>query len=284
MSTLEKIKTIIFTSIFSFISCNNRTDKYFGHFKKPKTLIKLKELQDKKIVDWYDLEFGIAYDVHYSVTPLDVIPFARTGSNGIHFGFLTDFNNVTNLDNAYIVSVATSYDPPVNIVAENIDEFLSMVITAESSVLLADIYKSDKDFENKKQERYSDDLYKQDRENTIELLQNEFKSIKLEQLVERVNQIRKKRDSSITIKTMDGIGIICKENSTIQEFNYSENPNEVKLFLETANKQSRIKFYRNATFRYILSKNYDDEIRNIIIDFLNKDGFLREARILKECY
>ena len=46
--------------------------------------------------------------------------------------------------------------------------------------LLADIYKSDKDFENRKQERYSDDLYKQDRENTIELLQNEFKSIKLE--------------------------------------------------------------------------------------------------------
>ncbi len=36
-------------------------------------------------------------DDSYSITPPDLIPFANTGGDGIHFGFLTDFGSVSTL-------------------------------------------------------------------------------------------------------------------------------------------------------------------------------------------
>lgn len=102
---------------------SNAQDLFFGDYKKPELLIKLEDFQSKGTT-WEHLGFYIDFDHHYSITPLDVIPFAGTGGNGIHFGFLTDFGNAKDLENAPIVLISPSNDPPLKLVANNIKDFL----------------------------------------------------------------------------------------------------------------------------------------------------------------
>jgi hypothetical protein len=56
----------------------------------------------------------------YFITPPDLITFISTGGDGIHFGFLTDFGQVEDLEEAYIVCVSPTNDPPLKIVARNL--------------------------------------------------------------------------------------------------------------------------------------------------------------------
>jgi hypothetical protein len=68
---------------------------------------------------------------------LDVISFARPGMDGIHYGFLTDFGSIDDLENASIVRVSPmDFDDPVKIVARNIHD--SLRILGYSSVELMD--------------------------------------------------------------------------------------------------------------------------------------------------
>lgn len=73
----------------------------FGEFKQmPPTLQKLQKLQSDLEKEGYSLDaLGLMLDTEdhsYYVTPCDVITFASTGVDGIHFGLLTDFGSVTN--------------------------------------------------------------------------------------------------------------------------------------------------------------------------------------------
>ena len=55
-------------------------------------LIELEERLNKKEHSLDPIGFmPITQHFSYWITPPDVIPFAHTGGNGIHFGFLTDF-------------------------------------------------------------------------------------------------------------------------------------------------------------------------------------------------
>jgi hypothetical protein len=71
----------------------------YGKYPIPKMLDKLiqfqEQLKDEGLLPYGDL-LGVYFkydgiDARYLNTPLDVISFAWPGSDGIHFGFLTDF-------------------------------------------------------------------------------------------------------------------------------------------------------------------------------------------------
>ncbi len=260
-------------------------EKYFGNYEIPATLEKLRLLEEYHIASWASFGFGISYDHHYSVTPLDVIPFLGTGSNGIHFGFLTDFDPDIDLNEAYIVCVAPTYDPPVNIVARNIDEFLSLINSTYESTVLADKYIDENDFQEAVD--YARDSIFLDldgynhREKNRRLLEKEFGAVPIENAYQVIKDTRKLRASQITTETTDGIGMRLKSKESIEEFNYSKDLDEVAEFLGNTNLNSRLKFYRNATFHYILSDGYDDEIKYLMMIHLKNDGFIREAKILE---
>ncbi len=87
-------------------------------------------------------------DSRYLNTPLDVISFATPGSDGIHYGFLTDFGQVEDLEKAYIVRVSPmDFDEPVKIIARNIDDFMRILCFSPIVLDLVDISTSESDFE-----------------------------------------------------------------------------------------------------------------------------------------
>lgn len=61
--------------------------------KIPDLIQEIKLLQDSNILNGEEFEFWIDFqsESRHSICPIDAIPFASTGNNGIHFAFLTDF-------------------------------------------------------------------------------------------------------------------------------------------------------------------------------------------------
>lgn len=269
-------------NILSFLGCKKQ-ESNFGSYEKPKILEKLESYQNNKKANWENLEFWIDYDIRYSITPIDVIPFASTGNNGIHFGFLTDFGLIKDLNKAPIVSIASSYDPPINIIAKDIRQFLSFVVYAEQSSLLADTYKNDKALELRKIEYLKlqmEDKAVLERKNTIQILKDTFGIEKEDNIISKTNLIKNEREKAIGTKTSDGIGIKFENNEKIIDFEFSKNSEKIKVFLENSTLNSRLKFYREATFQYILSDKYDKKIKQFVIDFLKKDRFKNQSKIL----
>ncbi|MDQ0862303.1 hypothetical protein [Bacillus sp. V2I10] len=74
----------------------------------------------------------------YDVTPYDVITFASTGMDGLHFGLLTDFGTVLDIENAFVVCVSPmDYGEHIKIVARNIMEFVGLICTMKSAVAIS---------------------------------------------------------------------------------------------------------------------------------------------------
>lgn len=236
--------------------------------------------------------FMISYSGRYNVTPLDAIPFARTGGAGIHFGFLTDFGNIKSLEHAPIVIIAPTDDPPIRLVAKNLNNFLSYfptLIDAED-LLINEI----DDWDRRNIERW--DIYSEEEiiieKQKYSKLANDFRNIfngpKLnshEEILANIQGIRNSRNSVVTIETADDIGIILNEpsleNTIIDKFDYSiTDANLIENYLKSSSKSGRMQFYRNATYMYILSKGYDYEILQILKKWLKNDGFSRECEII----
>jgi len=65
------------------------------------------------------------------------------------------------------------------------------------------------------------------------------------------------------------------------ELPQTKDEQQVKEFLWSNKLKSRIKFYWEATYLYILSRGYDEGIYALIVEHLIKDGFTKEAERLK---
>lgn len=227
--------------------------------------------------------FYIAYDHFYSPTPIDVIPFAGTGGDGIHFGFLTDFGTHKDLNKAPIVCVAPSDDPPVKLVAKNLKDFLSLIIIIKESGFLSEDYKNDKELKERIKE-WGEDVDVRNRKQLIKILKENFEIKPILKLCQYTKDLRKERQADITIHTEDGIGIIFGERKlSINGFDYkSKDIKKIKSYLKRASLPERIKFYRDATYCYVLSEGYEADIQKTLVETLRKDGFAREAKILAE--
>jgi hypothetical protein len=280
---MKKIGIII---LASFLQCSNPKTLMEGNVF-PEIINKLLELQNKNEFDGEEFEFWIDFhdDFRYSICPIDAIPFASTGNNGIHFAFLTDFGRNKNLNEAPIICVAPSYDPPVNIVAQNIFEFLCIITTIENATLLADRYQNQEEFSQRINEWFEGfRLEKEVAEKRNKLANNlkvKFNLESIENIIEYTNEIRKDRLLKTDFDSMDGLGIYKINDEPIKIFDYSKKPEEVFKFLNNSNKNSRLLFYRNSYFTYILSKGYDAVIKTLIIQSLENDGYIEEAKRLK---
>lgn len=78
----------------------------FGKYDRPPTLQRLMDLQDV-LEDpehfYLGLNFYLSLEgFRYFNTPSDVVVFGNIGMNGIHYGFLTDFSSVTDLETALL--------------------------------------------------------------------------------------------------------------------------------------------------------------------------------------
>ena len=127
--------------------CTEINTLNYGRYDVPENLRRLVELNEwlykEQLLPYGDLlglYFSLdAKSMRYHNTPLDVIPFARTGADGVHFGFLTDFGQVTTLEEAYIVRVAPmDFDAPVKMVARNFEQFVALLLQYRAAIEMLD--------------------------------------------------------------------------------------------------------------------------------------------------
>ena len=250
-------------------------------------------LQKSQDIDFIDfLEFNIGESIGYNNTPLDAIPFAWTGSGGEHFCFLTDFGRIKDLERAPIIVVTPMETPPVQLVANNLKDFLKIAITVHHFECIGIQYsslermKKDLGLLEKITEQESAELKKwtKDKLSLKEFLYTKFQISIMEDPCEYIFKIRKERKDSLSIETNNEIGVVIENTSTdIKVFDYEiTDISKIQCFLDNASKSEKINFYRDATFEYILCEDYDIEIRDLIIDELKKDGFTEEAEALSQ--
>ncbi len=266
---------------------------YFGNYRKPALLVELEMLQVEKLANTTlkleALGFSIAYTEYHPTTPLDVIVFAVTRQEGIHFGFLTDFGKQPNLEEAPIVLISPSSEPAPRVVAANLREFLSLVVAvkqADGLVYINSIEDESRIKEAIQTTRITSDIHQQELKNLL----REFRKLGIEErsgVYTYMQEVRRQRNSQTLIPTVDEMGIHYPGlgYEELMEFDYRKSsPRAVRKFLTAANKASRLKFYREATHYYVLSKGYDEWVRRSMLPFMETDGLQREKRLLEQKY
>lgn len=263
---------------------DNRIRKMYGSYEIPDEIYKLYEFEAE--LNDIDLSLDIKgfrpsiHDDSYPITPPDLIPFANTGGDGIHFGFLTDFGKVPTLTEAPIVCVSPTNDPPIRYMAHNINEFLNLV----SSVPHAEMLES---FWSNPVEAYIQEeilvFYrdvppdrKEEYEKVSELFKNKFSTTQVN-IAHYLQEAQKKRSNSISISTLDGLGVIGgeEENSTYTKYQFDFNQpiddNELKRinkYLKESSRIEKLAFIRDANYSYILTPDYEEKFFYLIIELM----------------
>lgn len=234
------------------------------------------ELQKKELT--LDLIGFIPIETQYAyaITPIDVIPFANTGGDGIHFGFLTDFGRISNLAEAPIVCVTPTDDPPIRLMARSLDEFLQMATAVPHVELLESCWPGDDEekITNEIKEFLSDEF-----DRVREPIRSRLRETFHKEFVDVgtcIRQALEERQQAIALPTLDGLGVVAYQDEVAEKrymFNHNRSQDEQELasmraFLEDANTTEKLAFVRDASYWYIIAPDYDDKILQLISDIL----------------
>lgn len=235
------------------------------NYKMPKLYHQLKELDKKLQKEGYSLDnhFGLRLSEdfsHYHNTPLDLIPFGDIGMDGVHYGFLTDFGRVQNLEEAFIVLI-NPMDSGVQhkIVAANLREFLNLAWTMTGAVDLANVYykKTEEDYiqlltEFEESQDEIDDEYIEQQNYVLNRIRDEFSVQPIENIYEYIEiEVKAAREKQIVLSTLDGLGVVG-EAGAHSKFEISEdegvNVEQLNSFLATSSRESKLAFLRDVQF------------------------------------
>ncbi|TWT06280.1 hypothetical protein FQV26_00250 [Planococcus sp. CPCC 101016] len=251
----------------------------YGKYVIPKRLKQVVELQKHlneigKSMHGYFLGYYFSYapiDDRYLNTPLDVIPFANPGSDGVHFGFLTDFGQVKDLHDAYIVRVSPmDSDNPVHIVARNIEDFISAICFYPNAMDLLDMRSTHKDVLNFLDEypMLQTETIQSDQEYDVHRIVYETLHLNpFENFEDYFNLVQQQRNMETILPTIDYIGVAKKSDAAegtptnISLLNLENREDitlpEVKSFFETAAYEAKLAFLRDTYSRALVWDHED---------------------------
>ena len=288
----------------------------------PPTFQKLQNLQSDLEKEGYSLDsLGIMLDTEdysYYVTPCDVITFARTGMDGIHFGLLTDFGTVTNLEDAYVVYISPmDFGSAVFLAARNLKEFTDLLFTMKDTMEIANFLSiemnekdKDEDYEEDEEDEedecddneYDDNEYDDDEdeddyeyeEDEELLIEREYVLGKLKEsmectIIEDVQAYYKglfdERKKQTVIHTHDGVGVIPMSGQPINMEKYELyedmviDIDDIRTYFQIAPIENKLAFIRDAQNLGIILD--DKKVREFILTELKKLGFKIEANRLQ---
>ncbi|PJK16957.1 hypothetical protein CQS04_07325 [Chryseomicrobium excrementi] len=263
------------------------------NYKMPKLYNQLKTLDKKLQKEGYSLfdQFGLllSEDVtHYQVTPLDVIPFGSIGVDGIHYGLLTDFGKIQDIEEAFIVLIAPmDFGDQHKIVARNFREFLNLAWTTGNAIDVANfkLVKTEEDYARmlsdfKKSHKEMDDDYKRETSHVLKRIREEFDVKPIESIYEYIEiEVKAAREKQIVMSTLDGLGVVGEEG-VHTKFEVKEDEDVdvelLKAFLATSSKESKLAFIRDVQFT---NHHLDDrEMMQVIRNELEKQGLRYERK------
>lgn len=258
--------------------------KIYGSYEIPDEIFKLHELETELNDIGLSLDMiGFRPCLHnysYSITPPDLIPFANTGGDGIHFGFLTDFGKVQNLTKAPIVCVTPTNDPPIRYMAHNIFDFLNLVSSIPHVELLERFWSNtDETYIQEEIMEFTRDAssdWKENNRKVSERLKNKY-------LTQQVNigkylqKVKKERSYVISVSTLDGLGVIgSEENNSIYkkyqfDFNNLIDDNELKRindYLKESSTIEKLAFIRDAFYCCVVTPDNDEKLFYLITELM----------------
>lgn len=260
--------------------------KEYGKYEVPETINRLFQLQQE--LDAEGLTLGIIglritdETFFYHITPPDVIPFASTGGAGIHFGFLTDFGAIADLEAAPIVCVSPTNDPPIRYLARNINEFLRMVVTLPYAEDLEAYWPWKEDVKIERliaqHAEYAEEKWLRTRAIIRERLKDHFQLTEIE-VGKTIREALKERASAVAMETFDGLGVIGKTSSQNRKFRFdperSESDGErqrMEEFLETADETEKLAFIRDVFYWYVLTPDIHLKTLNVAMRAMKSLG------------
>lgn len=266
----------------------------FGKYDVPPTLQKLIDLQNvlEDPEQFYlGLDFYLALENYrYFNTPSDVVVFGNIGVDGVHYGFLTDYSSITDLEAAPIVCVSPmDFERPTRIIAKNLYEFLSVNLSDRE--LFYNQFESEDNYlvakeqwiaeaanspyqlsENEKivRERVREDLQ-------IRIIDNPYRY---------VQNVELERQRKVSIQTQDGLGVITP---LLQHEKHLPFPiikdidpdlQSLQKYLYSTPVASRHALFRDIQFHYVLQDN--QELYKIVKDAMLHLELTDEANRLIE--
>lgn len=272
---------------------------YLGKYlQMPPTFEKLKKLELILEKEGYSLERDLGLILQcdyfaYDVTPYDVITFASTGCDGIHFGLLTDFGTVSDLEDAFVVCISPmDFGSHIKIVARNIREFIGLICTIKDAVTVSN-------FNHMKEEeeylRLLKKLKQEDSENEEYIERANYVAGKIKstigcEIIEDIyhyveRKVLAEREKQIIVPTLDGIGIITFENVNSSHTIYKLEEdvkidlNEIKSFFNNTTTESKLAFIRDAQFTLLISNEI--ELKELVMNEMIQLGLNDEVDRLR---
>ena len=167
----------------------------------------------------YFLQFDLNDNGGYRTSPVDSIMFARTGMDGIHFSFLTDFGSVTDLSLAPIVRVdPMDFGNCVKIVAKNIRDFFTLHFSAHEELLLNEFeskenyidYLKEQDGIDEDNEYFDKKMWHQQKNEVREKAMQQFGFQPILDGYAYIQEVRAARWNEMILNTFDGLGITIR--------------------------------------------------------------------------
>lgn len=262
----------------------------------PPTLQKLKAFDESLEAQGKSLDDGIGVRwtdarMAYQETPLDVLPFMDVGVDGIHVGLLTDFGQVTDLEEAFIVLVMPADPESGRFLARNPKEFVDFLCSDQYLTLLCNglVIDSAETYQQVITDTDQDFAENPELENTWKAAAAELReAMDAEPIADVYGYVAEvvtaARESQIALPTLDGIGVVSTEDvGELPVFRLEEDVpvylKEVKQFFATAPVASKQAFIRNAQYTRALFE--EPELKAFIMDELEVMGCSAEAERLR---
>ena len=262
----------------------------YGKYAVPELLLRLVELNSRLKAegllmygDLLGLYFALEpVEARYLNTPVDVIPFARPGGDGIHFGFLTDFDTLASLDDAYIVRVEPmNFDDPVKIVARNLGDFVGLMCGYAYAVELLDMTSDDSAIAKCLADSKD---YLEEHQEVLAVCAEELEPMftRIESLGPYFEKLQALRSAQVVVETDDGIGVVktgnveCGQHDKFAlERDSQPDLNAVKRYFEQVPIEYKLSFVRDAQSYGILFNEYN--LKEWVVEELRRLGFETEA-------
>jgi hypothetical protein len=262
----------------------------FGKYSIPPTLQTLIELNNESgdpetFYNGFHFYLSLG-SFRYFNTPSDVIVF---GNIGVHYGFLTDYGTVPDLESAPIVCVSPmDFDRPVKIVADHLKAFLR--ISLEDSALFYNTFASEADYLSAKK-RWAEEraaspyrLSKEKLQARQEMIAKLFRRIELPAIdnpYQYVVEIAEQRLHSVTLQTQDGLGVTAPLDPGrphipfIVEKRKDPDPEQLQAYLASAPAASKLALFRDLQMNCILPNM--QKLCGIVVRAMNEMGLSDEA-------
>ncbi|GGN98118.1 hypothetical protein [Saccharibacillus kuerlensis] len=268
---------------------------HYGAYAVPKTIRKLLELEQELTVLGLSLDRAfpfmlLEHDFRYHTTPIDVIPLASTGMDGIHYAFLTDFGRVSDLEQAWIVTVSPmDSDRPVWPVAANLREFLQAAYTdADALINNFDTGESYREYVRTRNPVERDEQEQLVREQLVQ----RFGIKPIADMGQYLDDLRVRRAAEAVLPTEDRLGVVpinpdhgntCAAviPSIDRDFDWEERRNEIERFWQQASADSKRIFLRHAQLHSIFQFH---DCLNWFCERLEEEGMQEYAKNLMDSF